>query len=100
MQPRDHERSRRSKPLADCPRCNGSLDVLQDPGGANHGVVLDRECAGCEYRDSVVSSSLSVAIWYRRETRILAELRPLVVFLVESSSAENALVAKRLAEVN
>ncbi len=58
--------------------------------------MLDRVCPECDYRDSVVTSSLSVAVWYRRETRILAELRPLVVFLVESSSSDNALDAERL----
>ena len=39
-----------------------------------------------------------MAVWYRRETRILAELRPLAVFLVEAEIRDNALVAEQLRE--
>ena len=100
MNPGDHELFGRQTPLVYCPECSEMLEYAVDSASANDDVVLDRACPGCDFRDSVVTSSLSVAIWYRRETRILAELRPLVVFLVESSSADNALVAARHGEVN
>jgi hypothetical protein len=100
MNPGDHELFGRQTPLVYCPECDERLEYVVDRAQANKDVVLDRACPSCEYRDSVVTSSLSVAIWYRRETRILAELRPLVVFLVESSTDENALVAARLDQVD
>jgi MinD superfamily P-loop ATPase len=100
MNPGDHELFGRQTPLVYCPQCEERLEYTVDRAAANKDVVLDRACTGCDYCDTVVTSSLSVAIWYRRETRILAELRPLVVFLVETSDAENALVAARLQEVS
>jgi hypothetical protein len=100
MNPGDHELFGRETPLVYCPDCEERLEYAVDPAEADKDVVLDRACPTCGYRDSVVTSSLSVAIWYRRETRILAELRPLVVFLVESSTAENALVAARRERVS
>jgi hypothetical protein len=99
MNPGDHELFGRQTPLVYCPACEERLEYAVGREDENRDVVLDRACPRCEYRDSVVTSSLSVAIWYRRETRILAELRPLVVFLVESSNAENALVAAHLEQV-
>ena len=100
MNPGDHELFGRQTPLVYCPVCEERLEYAVDRAEeVNEDLVLDRACPSCEYRDSVVTSSLSVAIWYRRETRILAELRPLVVFLVESSNAENALVAARREQV-
>jgi hypothetical protein len=98
MHPGDHELLGRQTPLVYCPNCDERLEYAVEPTKADEDVVLDRVCPSCEYRDSVVTSSLSVAIWYRRETRILAELRPLAVFLVESSSADNALVSARRAQ--
>ena len=95
MNPGDHELFGSTTPLVYCPDCNGRLEYAVDGEAADKDVVLDRTCPGCAYHDSVATSSLSMAIWYRRETRILAELRPLAVFLVESSSSENALVAER-----
>jgi hypothetical protein len=100
MNPGDHELFGTQTPLVYCPQCDDMLEYVVEGVAADKDVVLDRTCPSCEYRDSVVTSSLSVAIWYRRETRILAELRPLVVFLVESSSSENALAAARLGHVN
>jgi hypothetical protein len=100
MNPGDHQLFGRQTPLVYCPECDERLEYALDPAAANKNVVLDRTCPGCDYRDSVVTSSLRAAVWYRRESRILAELRPLVVFLVESSSAENALVAERLVDVS
>jgi hypothetical protein len=100
MNPGDHQLFDTKTPLVYCPQCDSRLEYLVDADAADTDVVLDRSCPGCDYHDTVVSSSLDVAIWYRRETRILADLRPLVVFLVESSSSENALLAQRLHHVN
>jgi C4-type Zn-finger protein len=100
MNPGDHQLFGRQTPLVYCPVCEERLEYAVERAEANKDVVLERACPNCEYRDSVVTSSLSVAIWYRRETRILAELRPLVVFLAESSNAENALVAARREQVS
>ena len=100
MNPGDHELFGSKTPLVYCPHCDSRLTYAVDREAADKDVVLDRTCPGCDYHDSVVTSSLSVAVWYRRETRILAELRPLAVFLTESSSSENALVAERFRHVN
>ena len=99
MNPGDHELFGRQMPLVHCPQCHSMLEYAVEEA-ADKDVVLDRSCPGCEYHDSVVTSSLSVAVWYRRETRILAELRPLVAFLVESSSSANSLIAERLQHVD
>ena len=100
MNPGDHELFGARTPLVHCPVCDERLEYVEDGVAVDKDVVLDRRCPGCDYRDSVATSSLSVAVWYRRETRILAELRPLVVFLVESSTSENALQSGRLQEIN
>lgn len=100
MNPGDHELFGSQTPLVYCPQCDSMLEYAVDEAAADEDVVLDRSCPGCEYHDSVVTSSLSVAIWYRRETRILADLRPLVVFLVESSSADTAPIANRFQHAN
>jgi hypothetical protein len=100
MNPGDHELFGARTPLVHCPVCDERLEYDEDVVAADTDVMLDRTCPGCDYRDSVTTSSLRVAVWYRRETRILAELRPLVVFLVESSSSENALATARLQEIS
>ena len=100
MNPGDHELFGTRAPLVHCPVCDARLEYADEVVAADKDVVLDRVCPECDYRDSVVTSSLSVAVWYRRETRILAELRPLVVFLVESSTSDNALDSGRLQEIS
>jgi hypothetical protein len=100
MNPGDQQLFGARIPLVYCPDCESMLEYSVDGAAADKDVVLDRSCPGCDYHDSVETSSLRAAIWYRRETRILAELRPLAVFLVESTSAENALVGDRLREIN
>jgi hypothetical protein len=95
MNPGDHELFGTTTPLVHCPRCDERLEYAVDGAVADKDVVLDRRCPSCDYEDSVVTSSLSAAVWYRRETRILSELRSLAVFLVETPPGENALVAER-----
>jgi hypothetical protein len=95
MNPGDHQLFGTTTPLVHCPRCQERLEYAVDGAAADKDVVLDRRCPSCAYEDSVATSSFSAAVWYRRETRILAELRSLAVFLVESSPDENALVADR-----
>jgi hypothetical protein len=98
MNPGDRELFGTATPLVYCPECQALLEYEVDAKPADRDVVLARRCPRCEYRDSVVSSSLSMAVWYRRETRILAELRPLAVFLVEAETEANALVPEQLRE--
>ena len=101
MNPGDHELFGTQTPLVYCPQCDSRLEYAVDVEAADKDVVLDRSCPGCEsprLRRDVLAEAY--AVWYRRETRILAELRPLVVFLVESSSSDNALIAERLEHVS
>jgi hypothetical protein len=95
MNPGDHELFGTTTPLVYCPECQERLVYEVDASPGAQDVALARHCPGCAYRDSVVSPSLSVAVWYRRETRILAELRPLAVFLVEAETRDNALVGEQ-----
>jgi hypothetical protein len=95
MNPGDHPLFGTRTSLVHCPDCQGRLDYTID-GAEARDVVIHRACPGCGYGDSVVTSSLSAAIWFRRETRILSELRPLAMFLAESSTADNPLVAEGL----
>jgi len=65
------------KPLVHCPRCLSRLIYTVDTAGYDSEVILDRRCPECEHRDSVVTTALAAAIWYRRETRIMRELQVL-----------------------
>jgi DNA-directed RNA polymerase subunit RPC12/RpoP len=62
------------KPLVHCPRCLSRLIYAIDTAGYETEVILDRRCPECEHRDSVVTSALAAAVWYRRDTRIMREL--------------------------
>lgn len=73
------------KPLVHCPRCASRLIYTVDTAGYDAEVILDRRCPECEHRDSVVTSALAAAVWYRRDTRILAELARLADSLREAS---------------
>jgi DNA-directed RNA polymerase subunit RPC12/RpoP len=65
------------KPLVHCPRCTSRLIYTIDAAGFDAEVILHRRCPECEHRDSVVTTSLAAAVWYRRDTRLLGELRAL-----------------------
>ena len=54
------------KPLVHCPRCASRLIYTVDTAGYDSEVILDRRCPECEHRDSVVTSALAAAVWYRR----------------------------------
>jgi hypothetical protein len=71
------------KPLVHCPRCTSSLIYTVDAAGYDAEVILDRRCPECEHRDSVVTSALAAAVWYRRETRLMRELLELADAMVE-----------------
>jgi DNA-directed RNA polymerase subunit RPC12/RpoP len=65
------------KPLVHCPRCTSRLIYTIDTAGYDAEVILHRRCPECEHRDSVVTTALAAAVWYRRDTRLLGELRVL-----------------------
>ena len=77
MQAGRDERFSGQKPLVHCPRCLSRLIYTVDTAGYDSEVILDRRCPECEHRDSVVTTALAAAIWYRRETRIMRELQVL-----------------------
>ncbi len=62
------------KPLVHCPRCTSRLIYIIDTAGYDTEVILHRRCPECEHRDSVVTTALAAAVWYRRDTRLLNEL--------------------------
>jgi hypothetical protein len=65
------------KPLVHCPRCTSRLIYTIDTAGYDAEVILHRRCPECEHRDSVVTTALAAAVWYRRDTRLTQELREL-----------------------
>jgi DNA-directed RNA polymerase subunit RPC12/RpoP len=65
------------KLLVRCPHCESRLIYTIDTAGYDAEVILNRRCPECEHRDSVVTTALAAAVWYRRDTRLLAELRSL-----------------------
>jgi DNA-directed RNA polymerase subunit RPC12/RpoP len=66
-----------SKPLVHCPRCTSRLIYAVDTAGYDAEVILNRRCPECEHRDSVVTSAIAAAVWYRRDTRLIRELMEL-----------------------
>jgi DNA-directed RNA polymerase subunit RPC12/RpoP len=66
-----------SKPLVHCPNCASRLIYAIDTAGYDAEVILNRRCPECEHRDSVVTSAIAAAVWYRRDTRFMRELMEL-----------------------
>jgi hypothetical protein len=62
------------KPLVYCPRCLSRLIYATDAAGYAYEVILNRRCPECEHRDSVVTTAIAAAVWYRRDTRHMHEL--------------------------
>jgi DNA-directed RNA polymerase subunit RPC12/RpoP len=83
------------KPLVHCPRCVSRLIYTVDTAGYDSEVILDRRCPECEHRDSVVTTALAAAVWYRRETRIMRELQVLADSLAADALVPVAEVADR-----
>jgi DNA-directed RNA polymerase subunit RPC12/RpoP len=73
------------KPLVHCPRCTSRLIYTVDAAGYDAEVILNRRCPECEHRDSVVTSALAAAVWYRRDTRLMRELLELADALAEAA---------------
>jgi hypothetical protein len=73
------------KPLVHCPRCESGLIYAVDAAGYEAEVILNRRCPECEHRDSVVTSALAAAVWYRRDTRLMRQLMELADSLSEAS---------------
>jgi DNA-directed RNA polymerase subunit RPC12/RpoP len=90
-----HEAFGASKPLVHCPQCTSRLIYAIDTAGYDAEVILNRRCPECEHRDSVVTSSIAAAVWYRRDTRLMRELmeladslaQPVPLALVETGEA-------------
>jgi hypothetical protein len=80
------------KPLVHCPRCTSNLIYAVDTAGCDAEVILNRRCPECEHRDSVVTTALAAAVWYRRDTRIMRELRELADSMVEHAPSPVARV--------
>jgi hypothetical protein len=84
MQPGQEQPFSQRKPLVHCPRCASRLIYTVDAAGFDAEVILNRRCPECELRDSVVTTALAAAVWYRRDTRILAELLALADSLADA----------------
>jgi DNA-directed RNA polymerase subunit RPC12/RpoP len=74
------------KPLVHCPRCTSRLIYTVDAAGYDSEVILDRRCPECEHRDSVVTTAIAAAVWYRRETRLMHELLMLADAMAAATS--------------
>jgi DNA-directed RNA polymerase subunit RPC12/RpoP len=73
------------KPLVHCPRCESRLIYAVDAAGYEAEVILNRRCPECEHRDSVVTSAIAAAVWYRRDTRLMQQLMDLADSLAAAS---------------
>jgi transcriptional regulator NrdR family protein len=68
-----------------CPRCTSRLIYAIDTAGYDAEVILNRRCPECEHRDSVVTSAIAAAVWYRRDTRLMRELMALADSLAKAA---------------
>jgi DNA-directed RNA polymerase subunit RPC12/RpoP len=75
------------KPLVHCPECTSRLIYTIDTAGVDTEVILHRRCPECEHRDSVVTTALAAAAWYRRDTRLMGELQALADSLASEIAA-------------
>jgi transcriptional regulator NrdR family protein len=73
------------KPLVYCPRCLSRLIYAIDAAGYDYEVILNRRCPECEHRDSVVTTAIAAAVWYRRDTRHMYELQQLADSMAASA---------------
>ena len=75
MYPGQGEPFASSEPPVHCPRCASRLmeTVAMVTCGAE--VIVARRCPECAHRDSLVTSVLRAALWYRHDTRTIARLQ-------------------------
>ena len=75
MNPGQGEPYASSEPPVHCPRCASRLmeTVAMVTCGAE--VIVARRCPECAHRDSLVTSVLRAALWYRHDTRTIARLQ-------------------------
>ena len=62
------------EPLMPCPRCASRLMSTVSTVACGAEVIVARRCPECELDDSVVTTVLRAALWYRRDTRTIGGL--------------------------
>ena len=59
------------EPHVHCPRCGSRLMSTLATVVCGAEVIVARRCPECELQDSVVTTVLRAALWYRHDTRTL-----------------------------
>lgn len=62
------------EPLMHCPRCASRLMTTVSTVACGAEVIVARRCPECELHDSVVTTVLRAALWYRHDTRTIGGL--------------------------
>jgi hypothetical protein len=74
MNPGQGEPFASSEPPVHCPRCASRLMETVTMVTCGPEVIVARRCPECAHRDSVVTTVLRAALWYRHDTRTIARL--------------------------
>ena len=64
-------------PLVRCPRCRSRLIASEHSEVCPDGVLVDRRCPECDYRDRVFATAFAAAVWERHDARVAASLHAL-----------------------
>jgi hypothetical protein len=65
------------EPLMHCPRCASHLMTTVASVACGAEVIVARRCPECGLHDSVVTTVLRAALWYRHDTRTISGLQRL-----------------------
>jgi DNA-directed RNA polymerase subunit RPC12/RpoP len=75
-------------PLVRCPRCCSRLISPTQSDDCHEGVIVDRRCPECGFRDRVVTTAFAAAVWARHETRVASSLHALADALADGAPVE------------
>jgi hypothetical protein len=74
MDPGHERRASSDEPPVPCPRCATRSLVTVSTVAHGAEVIVARRCPECAHRDSIVTSVLPAALWYRHDTRTTSGL--------------------------
>jgi hypothetical protein len=77
MNPGQGQRESSREPLVHCPRCASHLMTTVASVACGSEVIVARRCPECGLHDSVVTTMLRAALWYRHDTRTICGLQRL-----------------------
>jgi hypothetical protein len=74
MHPGQGEPFASSEPPVHCPRCASRLLATVAMVTCGREVIVARRCPECAHEDSLVTTVLRAALWYRHDSRTVARL--------------------------